>query len=92
MVITVFPFMKMTVTSPLSSHHGDAIIMKLLRSDVQNMTKCVDDPLLWSDDLQSSFFQAVGWLNLCGCNVMASPSTQKSSSLGRKKSFLQDLK
>ena len=56
------------------------------------MTKCVDDPFLWSDDLQSSFFQAVGWLNLCGCNVMASPSTRKSSSLGRKKSFLQDLK
>ena len=32
------------------------------------MTKCVDDSLLWSDDLQSSFFQAVDWLHLCGCN------------------------
>ena len=29
MDITVFPFMKMTATSPLSSHHRDAVVMKL---------------------------------------------------------------
>ena len=50
-VITVFPFMKTTVTSPLSSHHGDALVIKWHHritspQDVQNMTKCVDDSLL----------------------------------------------
>ena len=32
------------------------------------MTKCVDDSLLWSDNLESCFFQAVDWLDLCGRN------------------------
>ena len=35
-------------------------------SDVPDMTKCVDDLLLWSDILESSFSQAVDWLDLCG--------------------------
>lgn len=37
-------------------------------SEVPNKTKCIDDTLLWSDDLESSFFQAVDWLDLCGRN------------------------
>ena len=70
-VITVFTFMKMTITSPISSHHGDAIIIKLqprvaspqkMATPITLMTKCLDDFLLWSDDLQSSFFLAVDWL------------------------------
>jgi len=31
-------------------------------------TKCIDDTLLWADDLHKSFFQAVDWLDLCGHN------------------------
>ena len=37
-------------------------------SDVPDMTKCVDDSLLWSNTLESSFSQAVDWLDLCGQN------------------------
>ena len=66
MVITVFHFMKITITLLLSSHHKGTIVIKLhhratspqkmalhfdeIVSDVQNMTKCVDDSLLRSDD------------------------------------------
>ena len=32
------------------------------------MTKCIDDTLMWSDDLKESFFQAVKWLDICGNN------------------------
>ena len=31
-------------------------------------TKCIDDTLLWADNLTKSFFQAVGWLDICGHN------------------------
>ena len=37
-------------------------------SHVPNKTKCIDDTLLWADNLDQSFFQAVDWLNLCGHN------------------------
>ena len=37
-------------------------------SDIPNMTKCIDDVLLWSDSIEDSFFQAVKWLDLCGKN------------------------
>ena len=37
-------------------------------SDIQNKTKCIDDVLLWSDNLGSSFFQACEWLERCGNN------------------------
>ena len=37
-------------------------------SHICNKTKCIDDTLLWADDLQKSFFQAVDWLDLCGHN------------------------
>jgi hypothetical protein len=30
--------------------------------------KCIDDTLLWADDLTSSYFQAVDWLDKCGHN------------------------
>ena len=45
------------------TRHFDEIV-----SDVPDMTKCVDNLLLWSDTLESSFFQAVDWLDLCGRN------------------------
>ena len=37
-----------------------------LVSHIPNKTKCIDDTLLWSDNLTESFFQAVNWLDLCG--------------------------
>ena len=37
-------------------------------SHVPNKTKCVDDTLLWSDNLSDSFKQLVDWLDLCGCH------------------------
>ena len=37
-------------------------------SHVPNKTKCIDDTLLWADDLNKSFFQAVDWLDLGGHN------------------------
>ena len=37
-----------------------------LVSHIPNKTKCIDDTLLWSDNLTESFFQAVTWLDLCG--------------------------
>ena len=41
---------------------------------VPNKTKCIDDTLLWADDLNKSFFQAVDWLDLCGHNVSRHPT------------------
>ena len=35
-------------------------------SHVPNKTKCIDDTLLWSDNLRDSFFQAAEWLDICG--------------------------
>ena len=35
---------------------------------VQNKTKCVDDTLLWEEDLEKAFFQACEFLTLCGEN------------------------
>jgi hypothetical protein len=37
-------------------------------SHVPNKTKCIDDSLLWADNLHGSFDQAVNWLDLCGRN------------------------
>jgi hypothetical protein len=37
-------------------------------AEVPNKTKCVDDALLWSDDIEESFFQACRWLDICGRN------------------------
>jgi len=37
-------------------------------AEIPNKTKCIDDTLLWADDLTNSFFQAVEWLDTCGNN------------------------
>ena len=37
-----------------------------LVSHIPNKTKCIDDTLLWADNLTESFSQAVNWLDLCG--------------------------
>ncbi len=35
-------------------------------ADIQQKTKCVDDTLLWADDITESFNQACRWLTICG--------------------------
>ena len=37
-------------------------------SHIPNKTKCIDDTLLWADNLTESFFQAVEWLDISGHN------------------------
>ncbi|RLC10820.1 MAG: hypothetical protein DRI57_19865, partial [Deltaproteobacteria bacterium] len=37
-------------------------------SDFPQKTKCIDDALLWSYNLEDCFFQACQWLDLCGRN------------------------
>ena len=37
-------------------------------SNVSNFTKCIDDALLWSDNIEESFLQVVNWLDICGRN------------------------
>ena len=44
-------------------------------ADVPNKTKCIDDTLMWADDIRESFFQAVEYLDICGHNgVTLNPS------------------
>ncbi|XP_068232779.1 uncharacterized protein [Palaemon carinicauda] len=35
---------------------------------IPNKTKCIDDTLLWADNIEESFFQTVQWLDICGHN------------------------
>ena len=35
-------------------------------SSIPNKTKCIDDTLLWSENLLQSFHQATHWLDICG--------------------------
>ena len=35
---------------------------------IPHKTKCIDDALLWADDLEESFWQSVNWLDVCGHN------------------------
>ena len=37
-------------------------------TDIPNKTRCVDDALLWADNIEESFFQACHWLETCGKN------------------------
>jgi len=37
-------------------------------SDFPNKTKCIDDTLLWANNLEESFMQACQWLDICGRN------------------------
>ena len=39
-----------------------------ISAEVPNKTKCIDDTLLWSNNLEESFFQACNWLDICGRN------------------------
>ena len=37
-------------------------------ADIPNKTKCIDDTVMWSDNIEASFHQAVNWLDVCGRN------------------------
>ena len=39
-----------------------------IAAHIPDKTKCVDDTLLWADGIESSFWQAIEWLDLCGRN------------------------
>ncbi|CAB4012087.1 Hypothetical predicted protein [Paramuricea clavata] len=41
---------------------------KTAPQDIPDKTKCIDDTLLWADNLTTNFFQAVNWLDICGRN------------------------
>lgn len=43
-------------------------------ADIPNKTKCVDDALLWANNLEDCFFQAINWLVICERNgIMLNP-------------------
>ena len=37
-------------------------------ADITQKTKCIDDALLWADDIEDSFWRAVNWLDRTGKN------------------------
>ena len=49
---------------------GDAYTRRYdnIIAGVKNIIKCIDDSLLWSDNTEDSFTQAVQYLDLCGHN------------------------
>ncbi|KAK2563995.1 Transposon Ty3-I Gag-Pol polyprotein [Acropora cervicornis] len=78
---TVFPFTQMITTfiTPWGRYRykmlpqgciasGDGYSRRFdeIVSHIPNKTKCIDDTLLWGDNLTESFFQAVEWLDICG--------------------------
>ena len=39
-----------------------------LVANVRSKTKCIDDALIWSDDITGAFHQATEWLHICAVN------------------------
>ena len=37
-------------------------------SNIPNKSKCIDDTIMWSNNIEDSFYQAVNWLDVCGKN------------------------
>ena len=52
----------------LASGDGYTQRFDTIIADFPDKTKCVDDTLLWSTDIESSFFRTCQWLDLCGRN------------------------
>jgi len=63
----------------VASGDGYSRRMDEITSDISDKTMCVDDTLLWANDLESSFFQAVHFLD-CAAE-MGSHSTLGNSNL-----------
>ena len=49
---------------------GDAYTRRYdnIIANIKNFIKCIDDTLLWSDNIEESFIQTVQYLELCGNN------------------------
>ena len=49
---------------------GDAYTERFNRivAGVKNKTKCIDDSLLWSDDIEEAFYETCRYLSLCSQN------------------------
>ena len=49
---------------------GDAYDQRfdVIISDFKNKVKCVDDTCIWAISIETLFFQACEWLNLCARN------------------------
>ena len=46
-----------------------------LVSDIPNKTKCVDDALIWSEDIKGNFNLTVQWFDICARNgIILNPS------------------
>ena len=39
-----------------------------IAADFENKSKCIDDTIMWSDNIEQGFFQACHWLDLYGRN------------------------
>ena len=59
---------KTTPQGYIASGDGYTRRYDALVTDINNKTKCVDDALLWANDLEGSFNQTVEWLDTCGRN------------------------
>ena len=56
---------------------GDAYTRRYddITADVKNMVKCIDDTLLWAENIKDSFAQTIQYLQLCGHNgIILNPS------------------
>ncbi|XP_060588370.1 uncharacterized protein LOC132743816 [Ruditapes philippinarum] len=60
-----FQVLKTYVTRDGYTRRYDEVV-----TEITNKTKCIDDALLWANDLEESFFQAVRWRYVCGRNVI----------------------
>ena len=59
----------------ISSGDGYSRRFDEIVADFPQKTKCIDDTLMWSSDIEESFFQAVKWLDICGSNgIILNPS------------------
>ena len=52
----------------ISSGDGYSRRFDEIVADFPQKTKCIDDTLMWTDNIEESFFQAVKWLDICGNN------------------------
>ena len=57
---------KTTPRGYIASGDGNSRRFDEIVSHIPDKTKCIDDTLLWADNLTESFFQAVDWLDICG--------------------------
>ena len=57
---------KTTPQGYLASGDGYTRRYDAIVSDIQNKTKCIDDALLWANNLEENYYQVTNWLDVCG--------------------------